>query len=397
MPFLSNTSILDKGIFVCNQTLNNKIIMKKNVLLLTFLVAMNEVVLAQSITLNPENIDEISIIKKYGFGFTHESPNGLLKLGTWVDNDLAFIQTHTNHSLYLAVNDALSGAFMKLSTNGNIGIGTASPIANLHVAGYNPVTTGQGHFFYYNAGLSTNPSYGANLSILADYGIVSKTYVGAAISVIASDNRIKNIIGLSNNEADLARLRKIEITDYRMKDVATWGNQTFKKVIAQQVESLYPEAIKMQTDVIPDIYVLSEKTNYDAANKKLTVSLLKNYEIKVGEKIEMVHPRKGKIRAEVVAVAGNSFTVKDWEYATENVFVFGREVNDFRSVDYEALSMLGISAIQQLAKDVEELRVANAELRIKNEKLESKNNKTEARLDAIEASLKTLNTVPTGK
>ena len=36
--------------------------------------------------------------------------------------------------------------------------------------------------------------------------------------------------------------------------------------------------------------------------------------------------------------------------------MYGREVNDFRSVDYEAISMLGISAIQQLAKENEALK-----------------------------------------
>jgi cell shape-determining protein MreC len=71
--------------------------------------------------------------------------------------------------------------------------------------------------------------------------------------------------------------------------------------------------------------------------------------------------------------------------------VFGREVNDFRSVDYEALSMLGISAIQQLAKEVEELK----KLRITNEELRMKNEKTEARLEAIENLLKS--NIPSGK
>ncbi len=82
-----------------------------------------------------------------------------------------------------------------------------------------------------------------------------------------------------------------------------------------------------------------------------------------------------------MSVSGKTFTVKDWQYPTDKIFVFGREVNDFRSVDYEALSMLGISAIQALAKENEELKKENLE--------------TKSRLNAIEASLKQL--IPAGK
>ena len=39
--------------------------------------------------------------------------------------------------------------------------------------------------------------------------------------------------------------------------------------------------------------------------------------------------------------------------ATDKVFVFGREVNDFRTVDYEAIAMLNVSATQELARKLE--------------------------------------------
>ena len=191
---------------------------------------------------------------------------------------------------------------------------------------------------------------------MSDYGILSKTYIGCAQNVVFSDSRIKNIIGLSDNAEDLTLLKKIEISNYQMKDVATWGNQTFKKVIAQQVEKIYPEAIRKQISTIPDIYSLAEKVVFDETNKTLKCSLSKNYDIKIGEKIEFIHEKEGKIKAEVIEISDNSFTVKDWKYPTDKIFVYGREVNDFRTVDYEAISMLGISAIQQLAKENEALK-----------------------------------------
>ena len=138
---------------------------------------------------------------------------------------------------------------------------------------------------------------------------------------------------------------------YQMKDKASFGNKTFKKVIAQQIEEIYPQAVRKMTSTIPDIYALAEKVVFDETNKTLTCSLSKSYDVKIDEKIEFIHEKEGKIKAEVIAVSGNSFTVKNWQYPTDKIFVYGREVNDFRTVDYEAISMLGISAIQQLAKE----------------------------------------------
>jgi Chaperone of endosialidase len=318
------------------------------------------------------------------YGIYHT--DGVMALGTYISSLRASLGTKSNHDLGFFTNNV--GSQMILKTNGRVGIGTVAPIAYLHINGFGGTSTGQGNFFYPSVGLTSGASFGANLSIYASDGIASSTYVGAALSIIASDNRIKNIISLSNNSEDLERLKKIQITNYRMKDVVTWGTQTFKKVIAQQVEQIYPEVIKLQTSVIPDIYALAESVNYDAQNKKLNISLSKDYGIKIGEKIELVHPEKGKIQAEVVEVSGKSFTVKNWEYATDKIFVFGREVNDFRSVDYEALSMLGISAIQQLAKEIEDLKKTNSELNKVNEK-------NETRFQALESALKTL--LPSGK
>jgi Chaperone of endosialidase/Head domain of trimeric autotransporter adhesin len=292
--------------------------------------------------------------------------------------------TDNPEGLFMVGNGASSSsrytAFIIRKDNSRVGIGVEDPIARLHVAGSgSPLLVNNGQYFV-NAGSfvpyngASNTSFGTSAAIFADGTITSNSYIGSYQTVVSSDNRIKKDFSLSNNAEDLKRLRKIQITNYRMKDVATWGTQTFKKVIAQQVEEVYPEVIKRQTSVIPDIYALAESVAYDAATKNLSVTLSKDYSIKIGDKLELVHLEKGKILAEVIAVSDKSFTVKNWDYATEKIFVFGRQVNDFRSVDYEALSMLGISAIQQLAKE--------------NELLKTKNEKIEARLESIENLLK---------
>ena len=262
--------------------------------------------------------------------------------------------------------------FIIRGDNNRVGI-----IAPLHVSGQSTIMEGtSGRHFNYASNIFSyiGTEYP---SIVADASIISKTTIGAFQTITASDARTKTILNRSDNVADLDLLKKIKITNYRMKDEGTWGKQIFKKVIAQEVEKIYPEAVRQQTSIIPDIYALAEKVSYDANKKELTVSLLKNYGLRIGDKIELIHPEKGKVRATIVVVSGNSFTVKDWLYETDKIFVFGREVNDFRVIDYEALSMLGISAIQQLAKENEGLksrieRLENLEKRLRD--LEAKSN-----------------------
>ncbi|RYU93963.1 tail fiber domain-containing protein [Emticicia agri] len=263
-----------------------------------------------------------------------------------------------------------------------VGILTSTPRGPLDVGSWTSAAAPYAYFLRNNetgAPVVNSGSTGtAAVSIYAQAGILSTQFIAV------SDARIKNIVGISNSAQDLETIKTLQITDYTMKDQLQYGTQSFKKVIAQQVEKVYPQAVSQITDIVPDIYTLAEKVVFNEKSKTLTCSLTKLYNIKVGEKLQFIHPEKGKLKVEVIEVSGNSFTVKDWEHPTDKIFVYGREVNDFRSVDYEALSMLGISAIQQLAKENEELKL----------QLKQMKSDFSARLEAIEAQL---TKTPTGK
>jgi len=79
---------------------------------------------------------------------------------------------------------------------------------------------------------------------------------------------------------------------------------------------------------------------------------------------------------------------------TENIFVYGREVKDFRTVDYDAIAMLNVSATQELARKVDALQTQldqtvaeKAALQKKLAALAARDQAREARLARLESSL----------
>ena len=143
----------------------------------------------------------------------------------------------------------------------------------------------------------------------------------------------------------------IKVTDYVYKDTIAKGNRPQKKVIAQQVERVYPQAVSQSTAVVPDIY-------RNATFKNGWVQLATD--LKVGDRVKLIGEREKGIYA-VLEVHDGAFRT-DFKPGTEKVFVYGREVKDFRTVDYEAISMLNVSATQELAKRVETLEASQAHL-----------------------------------
>jgi hypothetical protein len=281
--------------------------------------------------------------------------------------------------------DSLYAKALVWNRAGMVGIGTVTPSrAKLEVVG--SVSTSNNNIgAYFNRDAAVNLSGGAsaqnaayNLSLYCSNNIVCDTLMAF------SDARIKHIQGRSDGAADLATLTRIEITDYTHKDVVTKDSRPHKKVIAQQVETVYPQAVSRGTDVVPDIY---QKAEFKDGWVKLATSL------KVGERVRLIGEKEEAIH-EVLEVRDGAFRTA-FQPPTNEVFVYGREVKDFRSVDYDAIAMLNVSATQQVKKEldaevtkrdaeIKELRAENATLQAALEKAQAS---FETRLAALEKAL----------
>lgn len=285
-----------------------------------------------------------------------------------------------------------------LISSGNVGVGTTNPnAAKLHVVGgtlqnlYGGLMNGQSFRIdggVFGGGGITGATVGGYNSVVSIYGN-GTIWAGNAV-VASSDERIKTVKGHSNSAADLSTLMKIEVTDYQYKDQVTKGDRPQKKVIAQQVEKIFPQAVGKQTEVIPDIF--KPATIKDGWVKLAT-------DLKAGERVRLIAQGNEAV-CEVLEVKQGMFrtrfepvvlTVAGASTEAGKVFVYGREVNDFRTVDYEALSMLNVSATQELKKEADlrlkALTDENALLRSRLADIETREKASQARLDEIEKLL----------
>lgn len=197
--------------------------------------------------------------------------------------------------------------------------------------------------------------------------------------VASSDRRIKKDIRTSEAPADLAALRNLRVADYRHIDRVSNGDAFKKGFIAQEVGEVFPEAISQSPDFVPNVYALA--SGFELGGGTLSVALDKKHDFAPGDEVKLISPDGEKTLAVAAVPSETTFSVRWAGAKPENIFVFGKKVNDFNSVDYDRIFTLNVSATQELARQVEALKKENAALK---SELKASSDKFEARLRALE-------------
>lgn len=263
---------------------------------------------------------------------------------------------------------------------------STNTIGTTNLAGYNRNNSGY-QYFAVDGNNNTNYSNSAasfTTSIRAQYAILTDEIL------LTSDARIKHIKGQSDGAADLATLNKIKVTDYTMRDDLHYGRRAFKKVVAQQLADVYPIAINSThlPTVIPNIY--AKPTKYTIDKKELTATLPQapDTNVKLGSRcryyVEGNDGKEKQMMGRVNKIEGSTLHITTDSLMDEknvaSIFVYGVEINDLLSVDYDAISMLNVSATQELNKKVEAMEKENAAQR----------NAMRSDIDKLKASVETL-------
>jgi hypothetical protein len=115
---------------------------------------------------------------------------------------------------------------------------------------------------------------------------------------------------------------------------------------------------KKKTAFMPNICKNSISVEY--TDNSVTIGVDKLDDIKPGDKVRILDvEKKDPFEAIVSSVKGNYFTIEGLSHEKygDQVFVYGKEVNDFRTIDYDAVGLLTFNTTKKLTKQVEDQKV----------------------------------------
>ena len=278
---------------------------------------------------------------------------------------------------------------MVISNSGNVGIGTTTPYAKLHVnGGSGAIATGWRKYFKWNdpnhgggslAGQSGH-GWGAH-SIYANYAIVCGHYfVSAQGAITSSDERIKkDIVDVEDGKA-LDIIRELKPKKYRYKDEINRGVEPVWGFIAQEVNDILPEAVKIDEECIPNIYEMANVstsnvitfTNFDTSTLESNASVLKVFDEDNNEHLLTIDK----------VIDEHSIRVKE-DRTESQLFIYGQRVNDFHRIRKETVWTVATAALQEVDR---QLQTTRTELSDTKEELQSEKKKT-ATMELLVASL----------
>ena len=340
-----------------------------------------------------QNGDRLNMDVNGNFGINCNAPNAKLDVnGTGKFNDSLLVNGNATlgsaaggsafftggyaspHAGKLVFGDG-SGWYYRLSTrsggvttdlvsfrdNGYVGMGIAIPICPLDVRG--------------SVSYSVSTGYQMNSGGTAPYGGASENLTIHSAGVVWSENKFvassdqrikKDIIDINDDEA-LNNLRLIEPKKYKYIDQNTRGSSQYYGFIAQQISSVFNDAVQERTSFIPNYFNTVSTTietienstyitSFEISNEFIsTISNISNNTIQSSINIVNVqfYDHQNKIiNATVSTISSNTFTAitntTDITMFSSTLLLYGSEVSDFLTLNKDYLFTLNLAATQQI-------------------------------------------------
>ena len=278
------------------------------------------------------------------------------------------IGTNTNNNIYIRAKGATGAIYFqtnspsqtRLTINGAglIGLGTTTPATHLDVASrnYSASFTSVRWWGFYDASEQYTSTTIGNLCAIFRSDIMVQSQI-----VISSDKRIKkNIVDIDDDDA-LQKILAIQPKKYDYIDVIERGTNSVYGFIAQQVREVIPEAVKIQTEYIPNIYnsctYNSNVLNFHNSNLDLT-------DIHIGSNIRLFDWDNKEHICKITDYSSNSITIDEHiENSCNLCFAHGTQVSDFHALNKDYIFTVNVCATQELYKIIQsqEERIAKLE------------------------------------
>jgi Chaperone of endosialidase len=268
---------------------------------------------------------------------------------------------------------------LTITTENRVGIGTSSPEVPLHVS--SSVAQYVSVYGYLNQNQAQG-AYTANTNVY--YSIMADQRIRCPEFNAISDVRIKKDILKLNTGNSLSELNKLQVVNYAYIDQLANGNKTKTGFIAQEVEAVNDQFVNQSTDFIPSVFALAKSVSFQ--EDALKISTEKPHDFAKEDVVKFFAQGKKEVVLTIESITdSHTFTIKGWTEATDNVFIYGKKINDFRAIDFDQITSLSVGAIQELSKQMDSLKLENEKL---NKEVQAKQADFENRLKAIELKLK---------
>ncbi len=331
-----------------------------------------------------QNSDRLNMDINGNFGINCNAPSTKLDVnGTGKFNDSllvsgnATLPTHTGGIAYftggyvsptagrLVFGDGL-GWYYRFSTrssgtttdlvsirdNGYVGMGITTPICPLDVRG--------------SVTYSVSTGYQMNVGGTAPYGGASESLTIHSAGVVWSENKFvassdqrikKDIVDIDDNEA-LYDLRLIEPKKYKYIDQISRGSNTYYGFIAQQISSVFNDAVQERTSFVPNYFNTVSTTVETIENSSYITSFeisnefLSTINQQSTINVQFYDYQNKTINATVSTISSNTFTAitntNDITMFSSTLLLYGSEVNDFLTLNKDYLFTLNFAATQQI-------------------------------------------------
>ena len=266
--------------------------------------------------------------------------------------------------------DISGSGHVVLNADGHVGIGISNPTYPLEVVAAHTATD-VNNMYYINAttaaqnagdewqlnqtGNNKEVNIRANNWIRANEGYL-----------VDSDRRIKRDIDVVPDNFALFQVNNVETKYYHYVDPFRKNKQKTVGFIAQEVREQIPSAVELLTDFVPDEMRKIDNPVWEQDGDKWRLVI---NDLVFGEN----HTKRcrfclGNTNAftDVAVEADNKSFIL--EKKTDEVFLFGKEVNDFHSLDKNVIFALHHSAIQELSRknDAKDALITSLQEEIKN-------------------------------
>jgi hypothetical protein len=265
---------------------------------------------------------------------------------------------------------------MRINFNGNVGIGTtnADNRARVFVWGSGGQAFNLVARFYNQFGQNGTIETGRFLSIYVTDQIACQELQ------VFSDRRIKNDIIDVNDSSALDKLRLLKPKKYRYRDTINRGIEQVYGFIAQEVQEVIPYSTSTTTNHIPNIYELAEVSDSNVITFTTfnTSDLESNATtIQIMDTVNNPHDATivEVIDEHTIRVAEN---LDEWSGSVDDegvvdkegtqIFVYGQNVNDFLTLNKNAIWTVATAALQEVDRQLqaEKVKVVSLETQVAN-------------------------------